>query len=85
MTIIGLMSQVFVYLAELHQRKQQAGQPPEEVLPSKPKVLSADPVESSSTVDHGDERARTVDLAPSKKRTKGKKSFKDRMTACSVA
>jgi len=78
------VTEVFVYLAELNQRKVQAVQPPVEALPSKPKVLSAEPAEHSVTIDSGDTRAQTVDLAPSKKRTKGKKSFKDRMSSCSV-
>ena len=78
----ALCSQVFVYLAELNQRKQQAGPPPEEQHAQQPKQQSQQQAAPARviTVDSGenndDERARTVDLAPSRKRTKGKKTFK---------
>ena len=59
--------QVFVYLAELNQRKQQAGPPPEEQHAQQPKQQQQQQAPARViTVDSGenndDERARTVDL-----------------------
>lgn len=45
------------------------------------RIITADAGEGAD----GEERARTVDLAPSRKRTKGKKSLKEKMGACSIA
>eukprot|EP00798_Chlamydomonas_sp_ICE-L_P032316 gene32316-16887_t len=93
------VTEVFVYLAELHQRKVQAGQLGQPVqLPGSQPVGGADeqPDDESQEGDGGRQvfsagnepvpegRARTVTLEPSRKRTKGKKSFSGRMTACSV-
>ncbi|KAJ9533814.1 hypothetical protein QJQ45_026908 [Haematococcus lacustris] len=90
------VTEVFVYLADLHERKQAAGQLVAQqaaaavsaattVLGSKgsPPAQAtnsfAEPSEAASQP-----KARTVDIGPSKVRTKGKKSFKDKFTACSL-
>mmetsp|Transcript_20202 Transcript_20202/g.51171 ORF Transcript_20202/g.51171 Transcript_20202/m.51171 type:complete len:249 (-) Transcript_20202:284-1030(-) len=88
------VTEVFVYLAELHQRKLAAGQlgaqQQQEAAQSGPGGSVGEPLPDRNNntfgLDDNGERqqhARTVDIAPSKQRTKGKKSFKDRMS-CSV-
>jgi len=78
------VTEVFVYLADLHQRKQQSA------AQNVPATVSQVPQASRPREAHNadgeerDDRARTVDIAPSKQRTKGKKSLKDRLTACSI-
>ena len=62
--------------AQQVQQQQQQLQPKQQQ-----RIITADAGEEGQ----GDERARTVDLAPSRKRTKGKKSLKDKMSSCSVA
>lgn len=93
------VTEVFVYLAELHQRKQSAGPPPAETIPPsgtapRPESKNKQPegnFRAEAPADTGpadqDGRARTIDIGPSKKRTKGKKSMKDRMgsLSCSLA
>jgi Ras-related protein Rab-23 len=86
------VTDVFVYLSELHQRKEEARheeqlEAQEAQAPSRPaqttKAPSAKAAESSApekTRDVDDGGARTVDLKPSKQRTQGKKSM-----ACSLA
>jgi Ras-related protein Rab-23 len=79
-------AQVFVYLAELHQKKLQAGQlnqpqggPSGHRPPATPERGGF-----SGGAEAGEDKARTVTVAPSKVRTGGKKSLKDKMTACSI-
>lgn len=87
------VTDVFVYLSELHQRKEEARQEEEQEAmeaqapprPSQqvakapsPKAAESSAPEKRAEVDEG--AARTVDLKPSKQRTKGKKSM-----ACSLA
>ena len=86
------VSEVFQYLAELHTKKLAAGvlnqQPTAQAItgPSGMHVTNEQQVDEEGYVQRqpGD-LPMTVELGPSKKRTKGKKSFKDKMTACNVA
>ncbi len=105
--------QVFVYLAELHQRKLASGQlgrpvgadgdaaapgpsgglggagpsaqgaAAQEAAPPPPNANNHTFGAEETDYDR-QQRARTVDLAPSKKRTGGKKSLKDKFTSCSL-
>jgi hypothetical protein len=84
--------QVFVYLADLHQRKLAAGQlgaQQQQQSQSSPPGSSSAPATGANRPGFAgesggnEERARTVDLGPSKQRTGGKKSFKDKLS-CSI-
>lgn len=90
------VTEVFVYLAELHQKKLAAGQlgsqQPQAATGNAAAGAAAaasEPNRNSNTfgmeesTEDRTQRARTVDIAPSKVRTKGKKSFKDKLS-CSV-
>ena len=86
--------QVFVYLAELHQRKQEAGPPVEDLSHQqqqreqiKEERDRTEQVRQPTTVitaetgqvrDPDDRDHAGGDLTPSKRRTKGKKSLKDK-------
>lgn len=89
------VTEVFVYLAELHQRKLAAGQLGAQQQQQQQQQEAGQPAQAGYNnpepqpdrnnntfgVDEDGQRqehARTVDLAPSKRRTKGKKSFKDK-------
>lgn len=91
------VTEVFAYLAELNLKKQQAGQLSQQ--PAAPAITARHGAEAMVTppgpADQGEGEAEepsrpheapmTVNLQPSKVRTKGKKSLKAKLTACSVA
>lgn len=93
------VTEVFIYLAELNQRKATAapaqhqghGTPSAEVAGGTAgagaKAEGNFRLEPTADRPEENDRARTIELGPSKKRTKGKKSMKDRMASlsCSVA
>lgn len=101
------VTEVFMYLAELHNKKLVTGQLNQQPATSAitaPPGSAAGRQAAASTPEQGGaaggaaEQPRpgtserrpgdlpmTVELGPSKKRTGGKKSIKDKMTACSVA
>lgn len=95
------VTEVFGYLADLHQKKLQKGelaqQPAATTITAPPGSAAAAAASSASAQPQlqGAEQANdalpvrevpmTVNLKPSKIRTKGKKSLKDKLTACSVA
>lgn len=60
-------------------------EPPMEKQKSKKKQQQQQQDEPHFPGRSGESGARTVDLGPSKKRTKGKKKLTDRMTSCSLA
>lgn len=84
--------QVFVYLSEQHQRKLAAGQlggSTEEQDGYGHQPQFEEPVANQNNRSFGvdepqQEQARTVELGPSRKRTKGKKTIKDKLTSCSI-
>jgi len=98
------VSEVFIYLAGLNNRKANNMEPPPEAPQHAPRPPAGRPDAGAGGGGGGSGRppkeleqaedlppprrndeARTVELGPSKKRTKGKKKLMDRMTACSVA
>lgn len=89
------VSEVFQYLAELHTKKLAAGmlnqQPTVPAITGPSGGMHATNEQPQAADEEGYPQRQpgdlpmTVELGPSKKRTKGKKSFKDKMTACNVA
>lgn len=97
------VTEVFTYLAELHNKKLVTGQlnqqPTTSAITAPPGSAAGRQAATSEQGGGGAEQARpgtseqrrpgdlpmTVELGPSKKRTGGKKSIKDKFTACSVA
>jgi|LauGreDrversion2_2_1035103.scaffolds.fasta_scaffold304942_1 hypothetical protein len=83
--------QVFVYLAELHQRKLESGpaqedlsqqQQREQIREERERTEQVHQPTTLITADTGevkdDSRDHQGDMTPSKRRTKGKKSLKDK-------
>mmetsp|Transcript_1970 Transcript_1970/g.3057 ORF Transcript_1970/g.3057 Transcript_1970/m.3057 type:complete len:247 (-) Transcript_1970:866-1606(-) len=86
------VTEVFMYLAELHQKKLASGQLGQVVggpakrmgsTPSSPAPKAGSNINAfGGNVEEPEGQARTVELGPSKMRTGGKKTFKSKFSSC---